>query len=65
MTTVRLSGGLARVNLISQIKADVMGKEVIVLSEFETTAVGAAMIVLNGQAGIGFPDLAKSSQKSE
>lgn len=63
VTTVRLSGGLARVNLISQIKADVMGKEVIVLSEFETTAVGAAMIVLNGQAGIGFPDLAKKFSK--
>ncbi len=47
--TVRLSGGLARVQLISQIKADILGKEVLVLSEFETTSSGAAMIVLHGQ----------------
>lgn len=64
VTTVRLSGGLARVNLISQIKADVTGKEVIVLSEFETTASGAAMMVLNGQEGIGFEELAKKFSKS-
>ena len=49
VSTVRLSGGLARVSLISQIKADVLGKDVIVLSEFETTASGAAMIALHGQ----------------
>ena len=49
VNSVRLSGGLARVNLISQIKADVLGREVLVLSEFETTASGAAMIVLKGQ----------------
>ena len=64
VTTVRLSGGLARVNLISQIKADVTGKEVIVLSEFETTASGAAMMVLNGQENISFADLSKSYSKS-
>ncbi|MCR5101225.1 MAG: hypothetical protein K6B41_07700 [Butyrivibrio sp.] len=58
ITTVRLSGGLARVSLISQIKADVLGKEVKVLSEFETTAVGAAMMALNGQENISFKDLA-------
>lgn len=58
VTTVRLSGGLARINLVSQIKADVTGKEVIVLSEFETTASGAAMMVLNGQEAIGFAELA-------
>lgn len=46
---IRLSGGLARLNLISQIKADITGKEVEVLSEFETTATGAAMIALFGQ----------------
>lgn len=57
--TIRLSGGLARVNLISQIKADVTGKEVIVLSEFETTASGAAMMVLNGQESISFEELSK------
>lgn len=59
VTTVRLSGGLARINLISQIKADVTGKEIVVLSEFETTASGAAMMVLNGQEGIGFAELAR------
>lgn len=45
VNTVRLSGGLARMNLISQIKADILGKEVIVLTEFETTSTGAAMLV--------------------
>jgi xylulokinase len=48
---VRISGGLARINLISQLKADILGKEVWVLSEFETTSTGAAMIALEG-AGV-------------
>jgi sugar (pentulose or hexulose) kinase len=64
VSTIRLSGGLARVNLISQIKADVTGKEIIVLSEFETTASGAAMIVYNGQEGMGFSQLAADFSKS-
>ncbi len=46
---IRLSGGLARLNLISQIKADITGRKVKVLSEFETTATGAAMIALYSQ----------------
>lgn len=46
---IRLSGGLARLNLISQIKADITGREIEVLSEFETTAIGAAMMTLYGQ----------------
>lgn len=46
---IRFSGGLARLNLIAQIKADITGKEVEVLSEFETTATGAAMMALYGQ----------------
>lgn len=46
---IRISGGLARVGLVSQIKADVTGCEVHVLSEFETTATGAAMIAFWGQ----------------
>ena len=49
VNSIRLSGGLARLNLISQIKADITGREVMVLSEFETTATGAAMIALFGQ----------------
>lgn len=56
--SIRLSGGLARVNLISQIKADILGKDVMVLSEFETTASGAAMLVLIGQ---GIYDNVKSA----
>lgn len=46
---IRLSGGLARVGLVSQIKADVTGKDIEVLDEFETTASGAAMMALFGQ----------------
>lgn len=49
VNAIRLSGGLARINLISQIKADITGKRVLVLSEFETTATGAAMIAFFGQ----------------
>lgn len=64
VTSVRLSGGLARINLISQIKADVTGKEVIVLSEFETTASGAAMMVLNGQENTAFSELSRFFSKS-
>ena len=64
VTSIRLSGGLSRVNLISQIKADVTGKEVQVLSEFETTASGAAMMVLNKQENISFTELAKYFSRS-
>ena len=64
VTTIRLSGGLARVNLISQIKADVTGKEVIVLSEFETTASGAAMMVLNAQEKMSFSELSQYFSRS-
>ena len=46
--TIRLSGGLARLNLISQIKADITGRDIEVLSEFETTSTGAAMLALTG-----------------
>ncbi len=48
VSSVRLSGGLARVNLVSQIKADILGKDVMVLSEFETTSTGAAMLAFIG-----------------
>lgn len=46
---IRISGGLARINLVSQLKADITGRDIYVLSEFETTAVGAAIIALYGQ----------------
>ena len=47
--TIRLSGGLARIGLMSQIKADITGRDVEVLEEFETTSSGAAIIALYGQ----------------
>ncbi len=53
VNSIRLSGGLARLNLISQIKADITGRELHVLSEFETTATGAAMMALYGQGRFG------------
>ncbi|MEZ3487087.1 MAG: hypothetical protein K1W22_11015 [Lachnospiraceae bacterium] len=59
--STRLSGGLARLNLISQIKADVLGKDVLVLSEFETTASGAAMLALIGQ-GV-YDNIKQASEK--
>lgn len=46
--SIRISGGLARLNLVSQIKADITGREINVLSEFETTSSGAAMMALTG-----------------
>lgn len=45
---IRLSGGLARIHLISEIKADITGRDVEVLDEFETTSTGAAILALNG-----------------
>lgn len=45
ISQLRVSGGLARINLVNQIKADVLCKKVLVLDEFETTAIGANMIV--------------------
>ncbi len=59
--TVRFSGGLARINLISQLKADILGKDILVLSEYETTSTGAAMIVLQSQ-GV-FADLKTAANK--
>ncbi len=49
INTIRASGGLARLNLISQIKADITGRQIEILSEFETTATGAAMMAFYGQ----------------
>uniref|UniRef100_UPI0006D2A483 FGGY family carbohydrate kinase n=1 Tax=Clostridium sp. NkU-1 TaxID=1095009 RepID=UPI0006D2A483 len=61
ISSVRLSGGLARINLISQIKADILGRDVLVLSEFETTSTGAAMMVLLGKGY--FADLREAAEK--
>lgn len=45
---IRFSGGLARINFISQLKADITGKDVLVLDDFETTAIGAAILAFVG-----------------
>lgn len=58
---VRLSGGLARLNLISQLKADILGLDVLVLSEFETTSTGAAMLAF---IGLGVFSNAKEAARS-
>ena len=59
--SIRLSGGLTRVNLISQIKADILNREIMVMSEFETTASGAAMLALIGQGIYG--DIKQAAQR--
>ena len=38
---VRFSGGLSRIKFIAQLKADILGKEVHLIDEFETTSLGA------------------------
>jgi len=45
---LRVSGGLARLGLINEIKADVTGLPTEVVAEFETTAIGAMMIAGTG-----------------
>ncbi len=57
--SIRVSGGLARINLVNQIKADITGKEIKVLNDFETTASGAAMMAFEG-AGV-FSDMKKAA----
>jgi xylulokinase len=44
--SVSVSGGLARLNYVNQVKADVLNREVKVLSEFETTAIGAYVFAM-------------------
>lgn len=57
---IRFSGGLARLNLIAQIKADITGLDIEVLSEFETTSTGAAMLALLGMGK--FSDLRAAAE---
>ena len=42
---IRISGGLARINFICRLRADITGKDILVLDEFETTAIGAFTII--------------------
>lgn len=44
-----VAGGLSQISLINQIKADVLGVPVIKFRNFETTAIGAALIVLSAK----------------
>ncbi len=46
ISSVTVSGGLARLDLVNQIKSDVFGLPVKKLSNFETTSIGAALICL-------------------
>lgn len=50
---LRVSGGLARIDLIAQIKADVLQTEVDVLEEFETTSMGAFLLASMALGRIG------------
>jgi xylulokinase len=59
--SIQFSGGLSRINKIAQIKADVTGREIKVLSELETTAVGAAILALVSQGVI--PTLKEASER--
>ena len=38
-----VSGGLSRINIINQLKADITGKTVVQLNNYETTSIGAAI----------------------
>jgi sugar (pentulose or hexulose) kinase len=44
MQTMRVSGGLARLKIMASLKADILGVEVQVPSEFESTALGAWLL---------------------
>jgi len=46
ITSIRVSGGLSRIHLINQIKADICNKEIIVLNEFETTSIGGFILMM-------------------
>jgi len=56
-----VSGGLARIGFISQLKADITNKPVYVVDNFETTAVGAAILAMIGSGEI--PSFREASSK--
>jgi xylulokinase len=51
INSVTVSGGLARLDVANQIKADILGVPMRRLANFETTSIGAALIALTG-AGV-------------
>ncbi len=46
VTSFTASGGLARIGLVNEIKADIIGAEYHIMDEFESTCLGAAIIAL-------------------
>ncbi len=49
INSVTAAGGLSRIGLVNQIKADILGVPVKQFKNFETTAIGAALIALHGE----------------
>ena len=49
LNSIRFSGGLSRIKLIGKIKADIFGKKVYIVDEYETTSVGAFILVAISQ----------------
>jgi xylulokinase len=58
---IRVSGGLTRVSHVSELKADITGREIAVVDEFETTALGAALIAAVGTGAL--PDMSEASRR--
>lgn len=56
-----VSGGLSRIELISQIKADLTGLDVYVLDDFESTSVGA-LIIMSISTGV-YKNLEQAAEK--
>ncbi len=51
-TKIRLSGGLSRLEICNRIKADVYGVPLEIISEFESTVVGAYLLAFHRQLGM-------------
>ena len=49
INSVTVSGGLSQLDIVNQIKADVLGIPIKKLNSFETTSIGAALICLVSQ----------------
>jgi xylulokinase len=60
MTDVRLAGGLARSDLLTRLKADVLGRPALRLADHELTTLGLAVIAFTA-VGV-FPDRAAASR---
>jgi len=58
---IRVSGGLTRVGHISALKADITGREIAVVEEFETTSLGAGLIAAVGLGKI--PDMEAAARR--